>query len=88
MSSAKMTQKTFNEIVGRAPLPGVGVPPPKFDCQLPPRLPSRLSRSGLPCPEIWDTHEPEDENDMRGFIKVMPRVRREARRQKKWVVLP
>ena len=35
-----------------------------------PKWRSRVSRKGLPCPEIWDTHVPQDENDMRGFITI------------------
>jgi len=34
------------------------------------RLPSRVSRRGLPCPEAYDTYEPKDERDMNGFISV------------------
>jgi hypothetical protein len=28
---------------------------------------------------VWDTHEPEDENDMDGFITVKPKWRRQKR---------
>ena len=34
------------------------------------RLPSRVSRRGLPCPEVHDTYVPKDERDMNGFISV------------------
>ena len=44
-------------------------------------LPSRVSRKGLPCPEIHDTHLPVDDNDDRGFIKVESRQIRQSRRQ-------
>jgi hypothetical protein len=39
-----------------------------------------VSRRGLPCPEVWDTYVPKDENDMRGFITVRPKQRRPVRR--------
>lgn len=42
-------------------------------------LPGRVSRRGLPCPEVWDTHVPKDEKDMRSFITVRPRERRVRR---------
>ena len=49
-----------------------------------PALPSRVSRRGLPCPEVWDTHVPLDEKDMRGFIPV----RRPERRRRRWLGKP
>ena len=58
---------------------GIPLPPPAFWSRPEPRLPSRVSRRGLPCPEEWDTHEPEDENDMDGFITVKPKWRRQRR---------
>ena len=33
-------------------------------------LPSRVSRKGLPCPELHDAYCPIDEHDFGGFIKV------------------
>ena len=73
---------------GKRALPGVGVPPPKFACQYPPVLSSRVSRKALPCPEEWDSHIPDGPGDMRGFIPVRPpSPRHRARQQKKWVVL-
>ena len=49
-------------------------------------FPSRVSRKGLPCPEIWDTHIPIDDMDMRGFIEVRKniRVRRSIVRGSGW----
>ena len=44
-------------------------------------LPSRVSRKGLPCPEIHDTHRPVDDNDERGFIKVESKDIRQLRRK-------
>ena len=44
-------------------------------------LPSRVSRKGLPCPEIHDTHRPVDDEDERGFIKVESKATRESRRR-------
>ena len=41
----------------------------------PERLPSRVSRRGLPCPEVWDTYVPRDESDLNGFIGVERKVR-------------
>ena len=36
--------------------------------------------SATPLPHAeWDTHEPEDENDMDGFITVKPKWRRQRR---------
>lgn len=51
--------------------------PPRHEEKL---LPSRVSRKGLPCPEIHDTHRPVDDNDERGFIKVEPKDVRQSRR--------
>ena len=47
----------------------------------PERLPSRVSRRGLPCPEVWDTYVPRDESDLNGFIRMerKPRKRRHRR---------
>ncbi len=42
-------------------------------------LPSRVSRKGLPCPEIHDAYRPVDGNDDRGFIKVEPKEIRQLR---------
>jgi hypothetical protein len=58
---------------------GIPLPPPAFWSRPEPRLPSRVSRRGLPCPEVWDMHVPEDENDMDGFITVKPKWRRQKR---------
>jgi len=44
-------------------------------------LPSRVSRKGLPCPEIHDSHQPVDDEDERGFIKVESKAIRELRRR-------
>jgi hypothetical protein len=41
-----------------------------------------VSRKGLPCPEVWDTHVPVDEKDDAGFIRVEPRHVREAKKQR------
>jgi hypothetical protein len=43
-------------------------------------LPSRVSRKGLPCPEIHDTYRPVDANDMNGFIKVDSKDARETKK--------
>ena len=58
---------------------GIPLPTPAFWSRPEPLLPSRVSRRGLPCPEEWDTHEPEDENDMDGFLTVKPKWRRKRR---------
>ena len=61
---------------------GIPLPTPAFWSRPEPRLPSRVSRRGLPCPEEWDTHEPEDENDMDGFITVKPKWRRSGNQRR------
>lgn len=43
-------------------------------------LPSRVSRKGLPCPEIHDTYRPVNANDMNGFIRVESKDARESKR--------
>jgi len=53
-----------------ARLPFYPISSPKYGTATVRKLPSRVSRRGLPCPEIHDTHIPVDENDMRGFISV------------------
>jgi hypothetical protein len=55
---------------------------PKIVCaaDLEKPLPSRVSRKGLPCPEIHDTYRPVDANDMNGFIKVESKDAREIKR--------
>jgi len=62
----------------------VSTPPNQMNTAKPsePRLPSRVSRKGLPCPEVWDTHVPVDEKDDAGFIRVEPRHVREAKKQR------
>lgn len=63
------------------PLPGVGAPPPKHESQLPPQLPSRVSRRGLPCPEQHDTPYTDwKEADGGGWITVDSKFSRDARR--------
>lgn len=59
---------------------GLPLPRPDFWMRPEKELPSRVSRRGLPCPEVWDTYVPKDENDMRGFITVRPKQRRPVRR--------
>jgi len=44
------------------------------------QLPSRVSRKGLPCPELHDAYRPIDEHDFGGFIKVEPKDVREMKR--------
>jgi hypothetical protein len=46
------------------------------------RLPSRVSRKGLPCPELHDSYRPVDEHDFGGFIKLEPKDVREMKRRR------
>ena len=46
------------------------------------QLPSRVSRKGLPCPELHDAYRPIDEHDFGGFIKVEPKDVREMKRRR------
>ena len=46
------------------------------------QLPSRVSRKGLPCPELHDSYRPVDEHDFGGFIKVEPKDVREMKRRR------
>ena len=63
------------------PLAGVGAPLPKHESQLPPQLPSRVSRRGLPCPEQHDTPYTDwKEADGGGWTTVDSKIAREARR--------
>ncbi len=43
---------------------------------------SRVSRKGLPCPELWDTHVPRSERDVIGFIPVKTHIQR--RNERRW----
>lgn len=61
---------------------GLPLPRPDFWMRPEKQLPSRVSRRGLPCPEVWDTYVPKDEKDMNGFITVRPRERRVRRVQR------
>lgn len=67
----------------------LGLPLPRPDYWMRPEkeLPSRVSRRGLPCPQVWDTYVPKDEKDMNGFISVRPRERRVRRVQRGFGVL-
>jgi len=58
---------------------GLPLPRPDFWMRPEKELPSRVSRRGLPCPEVWDTYVPKDEKDMNGFITVRPKHRRVRR---------
>lgn len=66
---------------------GLPLPRPDFWMRPEKELPSRVSRRGLPCPEVWDTYVPKDEKDMLGFITVRPRERRVRRVQRGFGVL-
>jgi len=59
---------------------GLPLPRPDFWMRPEKELSSRMSRRGLPCPEVWDTYVAKDEKDMRGFITVRPKQRRPVRR--------
>jgi hypothetical protein len=46
------------------------------------QLPTRVSRKGLPCPELHDSYRPVDEHDFAGFIRVEPKDVREMKRRR------
>lgn len=76
LNSQKKLNARFNSMVSTPPNQMNTVKPSE------PRLPSRVSRKGLPCPEVWDMHIPVDDKDDAGFIRVEPRHVREAKKQR------
>jgi hypothetical protein len=77
----KIVECTREKIMLRTREVGAPPPTPKHACQLPPQLPSRVSRRGLPCPEEHDT--PYTDWKMvggGGWITVDSKLSRDARR--------
>ena len=81
-----MPQKKLNVLSALCPIisaqmntPSLNITKTLCAADMEKRLPSRVSRKSLPCPELHDAYRPVDEHDFGGFIKVEPKQVRTAK---------
>ena len=84
-----MPQKKLNVLSALCPIisaqmntPSLNITKTVCAADMEKRLPSRVSRKSLPCPELHDSYRPVDEHDFAGFIRVEPKDVREMKRRR------